>query len=181
MPCNILKKSPSSAGHSPPPNPQQSPVWRRSLPKGRTRLEPQRKKLAQGALARCTGAGAAPAAVESSGNESRSAGSWERARESCPGDREQTLRSQTQQTLGLQIVLTTDGYTCLPSVWSLVTVLVKSPKMLPFASKHYYCFIWIEPRVSDFHPDTGGHSGVTLELHQCYWDQSLAVGEQKQK
>lgn len=85
------------------------------------------------------------------------------ASESCPGDQQQTLRSQTQQTLGLQIVLTTDGYTCLLSVWSLVTVLVKSQKMLPSASKHYYCFIWIKPRVSDFHADTGGHSGFTLE------------------
>lgn len=59
---------------------------------------------------------------------------------SHPGDQQQTLHGQTKQTLGLQIVLTTDGYTCLLSVWSLVTVLVKSQKMLPAASKALLLF-----------------------------------------
>lgn len=141
---------------------EKNTVQKRWLPKGRTGPVPKRKKLVQRVLARCTGAGAGPTAADSSGKESWSAGSWEHSQWILP--RGPTADPpQPNPTLGLQIALTTDGYTCLLSVWSLVTVLVKSQKMLPSASKHYYCFIWIKPRVSDFHADTGGHSGFTLE------------------
>lgn len=85
------------------------------------------------------------------------------ASESCPGDQEQNLSQPNPTDPG-----TAD---CLDNRWIYMFALslksghslVKSPKMLPSASKHYYCFIWMEPRVWDFHPDTGGHSGFTLE------------------
>lgn len=60
-------------------SPERSTVWKGWLPKGMTGPVPQRKKLAQRALAECAGAGTGPTPADSSGNESWSAGSWERS------------------------------------------------------------------------------------------------------
>lgn len=78
---------------------------------------------------------------------------------------------------------------CLDNRWICMFALsLKSgcgpcqiPKNVSFCQQAFLLFYLDQTRVSDFHPDTGGHSGVTLELHQSYWDQSLAASEQNQK
>lgn len=144
-------------------NLQENTAQKRWLPKGRTGPVPKRKKLVQRVLVQCTGAGAGPMAADSSGKESWSAGSWEHGQRILPRGPTADPPKPNPTDPG-----TAD---CLDNRWIYMFALslksghslVKSPKMLPFASKHYYCFIWMEPRVSDFHPDTGGHSGFTLE------------------
>lgn len=104
-------------------NPEKNTAQKRWLPKGRTGPVPKRKELVQRVLHSALGLGLVPQQQTAVGKKAGVQDPENMASESCPGDREQTLRSQTQQSLGLQIALTTDGYTCLLSVWSLVTVL----------------------------------------------------------